>query len=279
MKKALGKRLDTLLPVEGDEILHVETQRILPNPDQPRKGFDEESLKQLAASVSEKGILQPIIVGRNGDGTFTLIAGERRWRAAALSGLMKVPCIVRTAKYNDSLEISLIENIQRQDLNPIETAHAFQRLIDDFDLKQEEVATKVGKDRATVANYLRLLNLPQEIRDMVSQDKLSMGHARAIVSVNDTTKQLEIAKTVIEGNLNVRQTEHLVSNISTTATAPEQPPKQPPPKDPHISNIEQELIKTLGTKVRINHKGKKGKIEIEYYSLDELNRLIDILRI
>ncbi|MBF0345054.1 MAG: ParB/RepB/Spo0J family partition protein [Nitrospirae bacterium] len=286
MKKALGRGLDALLPSEGDEILQVETQRIFPNPNQPRKSFDEEALKQLAASVSEKGILQPIIVSRNGDGTFSLIAGERRWRAAHISGLNKVPCIVRDTKQDDSLEISLIENIQREDLNPIETAKAFQKLIDDFNLKQEEVAVKVGKERATVANYLRLLNLPSEIQDMVSQNKLSMGHARALLSVNDAQLQLEIAKNVIENNLSVRETEALsrpqLSSLSTDGEQKVETGKQEKketPKDPHISDIEQELIKTLGTKVKINHKGKKGKIEIEYYSLDELNRLIDILKI
>ncbi|KJU86723.1 stage 0 sporulation protein J [Candidatus Magnetobacterium bavaricum] len=274
----LGRGLNVLLPVDRDEILHVDPQRIHANPDQPRKDFDEALLMQLAASISEKGILQPIIVARNEDSTFTLIAGERRLRAALRSNLTKVPCIVRDKKHNDSLEISLIENIQRQDLNPIETAHAFQKLVDDFDLKQDEIASKVGKDRATVANYLRLLNLPQEIRTMVSENKLSMGHARAIVSVSDATRQLEIANKIIENNLNVRQTETLVSNISTVAEEPQTPPT-PPQKDPHIFHIEQELIKTLGTKVRIKHKGKKGKIEIEYYSIDELNRLIDIFRI
>lgn len=278
----LGRGLNVLLPVERDGILHVDPQRISPNPDQPRKDFDEESLRQLAASVQEKGILQPIIVTRNDDSSFTVIAGERRLRAAVLCGLTKVPCIVRDKKHNDALEISLIENIQRQDLNPIETARAFQKLIDDFELKQEDIATKVGKDRATVANYLRLLHLPQEVQAMVSEDKLSMGHARAIVSAGSPVQQLDIAGQVIENNLNVRQTEALVAALSTEV-AEKQPPATtattPAQKDPHISNIEQELIKTLGTKVRINHKGKKGKIEIEYYSLDELNRLIDILRI
>ncbi|MBV6341136.1 ParB/RepB/Spo0J family partition protein [Candidatus Magnetobacterium casense] len=278
----LGRGLNVLLPVERDGILHVDPQRISPNPDQPRKDFDEESLIQLAASVREKGILQPIIVNRNDDSSFTIIAGERRLRAAVLCGLTKVPCIVRDKKHNDALEISLIENIQRQDLNPIETARAFQKLIDDFELKQEDIATKVGKDRATVANYLRLLHLPQEVQAMVSENKLSMGHARAIVSAGSPVQQLDIAGQVIENNLNVRQTEALVAALSTEV-AEKQPPATtattPAQKDPHISNIEQELIKTLGTKVRINHKGKKGKIEIEYYSLDELNRLIDILRI
>ncbi|KWT85578.1 ParB/RepB/Spo0J family partition protein [Candidatus Magnetominusculus xianensis] len=275
MKKALGRGLDALIPQEGEEISHVEIEKVFPNPAQPRKHFDEDALAQLASSITAQGVIQPVIVSRNGDGTFMLIAGERRWRASNLAGLKKIPCIIRDKNREDSLEISLIENIQRENLNPIETAAAFQRLIDEFDLKQEEVAVKVGKDRATVANYLRLLNLPAEIKDYIVAGKLTAGHARAILSLSDPGTQLDAAAHVIKSALNVRETEAFCKKLAEDKP----PPKPQPQRDPYIASVEDELIKTLGTKVHINHDGNKGRIVLEYYSLDELNRLIDILRI
>ncbi|MBF0458942.1 MAG: ParB/RepB/Spo0J family partition protein [Nitrospirae bacterium] len=275
MKKALGRGLDALIPQDGEEIHNVEIEKVFPNPAQPRKHFDEGALAQLAASIAAQGVIQPVVVSRNGDGTFTLIAGERRWRASNLAGLIKIPCIIRDKNREDSLEISLIENIQREGLNPIETAAAFQRLIDEFGLTQENVAIKVGKDRATVANFLRLLNLPAEIRDFIVAGKLTAGHARAILSVSGPAAQLDAASHVIKNALNVRETENYCKKIAETKT----PPPQQPLRDPFIASVEEELIKTLGTKVRINHDGTKGRIVLEYYSLEELNRLIDILRI
>ncbi|MBF0488137.1 MAG: ParB/RepB/Spo0J family partition protein [Nitrospirae bacterium] len=276
MKKALGRGLDALIPHEGQEIHDIEIEKIFPNPAQPRKHFDEGALAQLASSITSQGVIQPVVISRNGDGTFTLIAGERRWRASNLAGLKKIPCIIRDENREDSLEISLIENIQRENLNPIETAAAFQRLIEDFGLKQEEVAVKVGKDRATVANFLRLLGLPAEIKELIVAGKLTAGHARAILTVSDPAAQLDAASHVIKNALNVRETEGYCKRL---AEVKEPPRHQPPLKDPFITSVEQELIKTLGTKVNITHDGNRGRIVLEYNCLDELNRLIDILRI
>lgn len=272
MKTALGKGLGSLLPDKTEDIIKIDVDRILPGEQQPRKVFRDEALKELAASIKEKGVLQPIIVSRTGDGTFRLIAGERRWRAAALAGLKKMPAIVKDVSSADSLEIALIENIQREDLNPVETASAFQRLIKDFNLTQEELSARVGKERATVANYLRLLKLPDEIKRFVNDGSLSMGHARAILSVEGRANQLEIARAIIHRGLSVRETESLARKLSSGSKKKTRPKR----KDAQIASLEDRLIRSLGTKVRIYHKGKKGKIEIEYYSLDELDRLLDI---
>ena len=271
MKMALGKGLEALIPERGEEVLHLEISRIFPG-EQPRKIFRDNSLKELAASIKEKGILQPIIVSRVGDGSFRLIAGERRWRAAQIAGLKKIPAIVKNVASKDSLEIALIENIQREDLNPIEEAEAFNRLVKDFNLTQEEVSEKVGKERATVANYLRLLKLPDEIKSLISDSSLSMGHARAILSIEGRANQLQAARRIIKKGLSVREAESLAKN-----GAPKKSKTRSAHKDPQIASLEDKLIKSLGTKVRIQHKGEKGgRIEIEYYSLDELDRLLDI---
>lgn len=271
MKTALGKGLDALIPEKGEEILYIDTDRIRPGKQQPRKFFDEKALKELSASIKEKGVLQPIIVSRTGDGTFNLITGERRWRSAILAGLKKIPALIKNVASKDSLEIALIENIQREDLNPIETAEAFNRLIKEFDLTQEGLADKVGKERATVANYLRLLKLPDEVKTMLYNGSLSMGHARALLSIEGRTIQIEAARKIIKKGLSVREAELLVKKIS-------KPPKVSPTKDPQILSLEEKLIKHLGTRVHILHKRKKGgKIEIEYYSLEELDRLLEIL--
>ncbi|MEO5355690.1 MAG: ParB/RepB/Spo0J family partition protein [Nitrospirae bacterium YQR-1] len=278
MKKALGRGLDALIPVEGEEIHQIEIEKIFPNPSQPRKHFSDESLNQLATSITQQGIIQPIIVSRAGDGTFTVVAGERRWRAAAISGIRKIPCIIRDESSEESFEISLIENIQREELNPIETAAAFLRIIDEQGLTQEELSQKIGKQRATVANYLRLLSLPEEIKSFVISGALSMGHAKAILSLTEQPAQLEAAHTVVKNALSVRETENLCKKLSTATTTNVKKP-EPPKKDPHIAGVEDELIRSLGTKVRIHHNGKTGRIEIDYYSMDDLNRIIDILRV
>jgi ParB family chromosome partitioning protein len=272
MKAALGKGLNALIPEKGEEVLYLDVDRIMPGKQQPRRVFHEESLKELAASIKEKGVLQPVIVSRTGDGAFNLIAGERRWRASVLAGLKKIPALIKNVASKDSLEIALIENIQREDLNPIETAEAFNRLVKDFELTQEELAAKVGKERATVANYLRLLKLPDEIKTMLYNGSLSMGHARALLSVEGKTHQVETARKIVRGSLSVRETELLAKKILKPAKGGDKK------KDPQISSLEEKLIKHLGTKVHITHKGKKGgKIEIEYYSLDEFDRLLEIL--
>lgn len=275
MKMALGKGLEALIPEKGVEILQLEVSRIFPSTgEQPRKTFKDESLKELAASIKEKGVLQPIIVTRLGDGSFRLIAGERRWRASQIAGLKKIPALVKDVASRDALEIALIENIQREDLNPIETADAFSKLLKDFNLTQEELSERVGKERATVANYLRLLKLPDEIRTLISNGSLTMGHARAILSIEGRAHQVEAARKIMNKGLSVREAEALTRDHDSgrkTKTAKKH-------KDPHTVSLEDKLIKSLGTKVKILHKGKKGgTIQIEYYSLDELDRLLDIL--
>jgi ParB family chromosome partitioning protein len=276
MKTVLGRGLDALIPEKGEEVLHLEISRIFPGSgNQPRKTFREQSLNELAASIKEKGVLQPIIVSRAGDGSFKLIAGERRWRAAQIAGLKKIPALVKNVASKDSLEIALIENIQREDLNPVETAEAFDKLIKDFNLTQEELSERVGKERATVTNYLRLLRLPEDIKTLIADGSITMGHARAILSIDKKAHQLDAARKIIKKGLSVRETESLAKNLSLIA---DKKSKAKQHKDPQIASLEDKLIKSLGTKVRLHHKGKKGgKIEIEYYSLDELDRLLDIL--
>ena len=270
MKTALGKGLDALIPERGEEVIYLDIDRIFPGEQQPRKAFRDDSLRELAASIKEKGVLQPVIVSRVGDGTFRLVTGERRWRATSLAGLKKMPALVRDVASKDSLEIALIENIQREDLNPIETAEAFRKLTTDFHLTQEELSDKVGKDRATIANYLRLLKLPEEIKSLIYNGSLSMGHAKALLAIEGRAHQVEAARNIIKKGLSVRETEALTKKVI-------KPKKVRITKDPQISSLEEKLIRSLGTKVRILHKGKKGKIEIEYYSLEELDRLVEIL--
>jgi len=271
VKTALGKGLDALLPDKGENIINIEVGKILPGKQQPRKVFNEEALKELSASIKEKGVLQPILVSRTGDGSFNLIAGERRWRASVQAGLKKIPAIVKNVDSRDSLEMALIENIQREQLNPIETAEGFNTLMQEFNLTQEELADKVGKERATVANYLRLLKLPFEIKDMIYTGKLSMGHARALLAIEGRNSQIEAARKIVRNGLSVREAELL-------AKKPAKPVRIRPERDPQIASLEEKLIRNLGTKVHILQQNKKkGKIEIEYYSLEELNRLLDIL--
>jgi ParB family transcriptional regulator, chromosome partitioning protein len=271
VKTALGKGLDALIPDRGDNIINIDIDRILPGKQQPRRVFQEEALKGLSDSIKERGVLQPIIVSRTGDGSFSLIAGERRWRASQLAGLKKIPALIKNVASKDALEIALIENIQREDLNPIETAEAFNRLQQDFSMTQEELAGRVGKERATVANYLRLLKLPDEIKDMLYNGALSMGHARALLSVEGRLGQIEAARKIIKKGLSVREAELL-------ARKPIRSVKTAVVRDAQIQSLEERLKQSLGTKVHLIQKNKKrGKIEIEYSSLDELDRLLDIL--
>jgi ParB family chromosome partitioning protein len=275
MKAALGKGLDALIPAGGQEIIEVELHRIQAGASQPRRNFREEPLKELAASIKEKGVLQPVLLKREGDGSFRLIAGERRYRASRLAGLKKIPAILKDAGPEDSLEIALIENIQREDLGPMETARAFQTLVKQFGLTQEQLADRVGKDRATVANYLRLLGLPNEVRKLVDEGALSMGHARAILGIQSRSRQLVAAKKVVKEGLSVREAEGLARRIAAEAEG--KPAKRKARKSPEVRALEEKLIRHLGTKVQVKARGKRGSIEIEYYSLEELERLLDVL--
>lgn len=272
MKAALGKGLESLIPEKGVEILKIDIDKILPNEYQPRKVFKDEALKDLSESIKEKGVLQPVIVSRVGDGSFKLIAGERRWRAAAMAGLKSIPAIIKETSSQDAIEIALIENIQREELNAIETAEAFQRLLKEFSLSQEDLSRRVGKDRATISNYLRILKLPDEIKVFLNDNTLSIGHAKALLTLESRQKQIEAAKEIIKKGLSVRASEALCKRLS-------KPLKQIKRKEklPEVSDLEDRLTRSLGTKVKIKHKEKRGKIEIEYYSLDELDRLLEIL--
>jgi len=266
MKKALGKGLEALIPKKEEILQEIEIERIVPGTSQPRTDFNEEALKELAQSIKEKGIIQPIVVSRVGDGTFRIIAGERRWRASKIAGLEKIPAVIKDVSPVEAVEIALIENIQREDLDPVETATAFDKLIREFNLTQEELSTRVGKDRATIANYLRILKLPQEVRYYLKEGTITMGHAKAILSVEDPQKQIEIAKMVAKKSLSVRQTEEFVKKIHK--------PKPLKEKLAEIEELEERLTSELGSKVKILHKGKKGKLEIFYNSLDELDGIL-----
>ncbi len=270
MKMALGKGLGALIPAEKEGILEIDITKINPNEYQPRRIFKDETIKELASSIKEKGLLQPVIVRRWDDGSFRLIAGERRLRAARIAGLEKIPALVKDVAPREALELALIENIQREELNPLETAEAFQRLIKEFHITQEDLSKRVGKDRATISNYMRLLRLPPEVKAYVADGSLSLGHAKALLQVEGTNTQIDAAKAIIKRGLSVRETERF-------ATEKTRPRKKHPHRDPQIASLENQLIQSLGTKVRLIHKGKAGRIEIEYYSLDELDRLLELL--
>lgn len=274
MKPALGKGLSALIPEQKQSsgILELDINIITPNEYQPRKVFNDKALDDLVSSIKEKGVIQPVIVRRISDRSYELIAGERRWRASKKAGLDKIPAVVKEAAPAEALELALIENIQREDLNPLETAEAFQRLIKDFSLTHEDLSKKVSKDRATVTNYLRILKLPSEVKIWIAEGSLSIGHAKALLQIDDPAAQTAAARKIIKNGLSVREAEALSKKTSTSR------PKPKASRDPQIASLEEKLIQSLGTKVRLLHKSKKGgKIEIEYYSLEELDRLLEIL--
>ena len=278
-RKVLGKGLGALIPEinqydDKDNYVYCNVEDIQPNKFQPRKGFDEAGIEELVVSIKEKGIIQPLIV-RDVGGGYELIAGERRWRAAKRAGITEVPVIVKKASDTEVLELSLIENIQREDLSCLEEAEAYKQLTKEFTLTQEEVAKRVGKDRSTITNYLRLLKLPLEIRNGLSRDVVTMGHARAFLSLETPVQQREAYRQVLKRGLSVRQTENMVRGLKREK-------KNKPlerDKDIHLDAIKNELIKQFGTQVKIvARKGGRGTIEIEFYSLDDLDRIIETLK-
>ncbi|MDO6354281.1 ParB/RepB/Spo0J family partition protein [Caloramator sp. CAR-1] len=273
-KSALGKGLGALIPdAEKDSnVFEVEVSKLFPNEDQPRKKFDEEKINALAESIKVHGVIQPIIVKREGD-FYKIIAGERRWRAAKIAGLKKVPVVEKELSDREVMEISLIENIQREDLSPIEEALAYKRLMEEFQLTQEEIAERVGKSRSAIANTLRLLNLDDRVIEFINDGKLSEGHGKVIVSIEDKEKQYLIAKKVVEEGLNVRQTEKLIKEINNKKVKKEKKIVA------HYKDVEEKLQMFFGTKVKINNNKNKGKIEIEYYSEDDLQRILELLNI
>lgn len=274
MKKGLGKGLGALLGTEEAEnggIMEIRISDIEPNVNQPRKTFDDEKLAALAESIKQHGVVQPLIVQRDGD-TYRIVAGERRWRAARLAGLDTVPVIVRDLSDRQVMEVALIENLQREDLNPIEEAEAYERLISEFGMKQEEVASVVGKSRPAITNSIRLLSLNDEIKSRVISGEISSGHARALLSLDDQKLQLEAMQEIIDKSLSVRETEKLIKQLMT-------PKKQKEKKAPdaEYQAIEERFREIFGTKVRIMNNKKNGKILIEYYSQDELDRIINLV--
>jgi ParB family chromosome partitioning protein len=277
-RQALGKGLGALIPEKGvpegegkKALQQCGIEEVQPNPFQPRKTFSDEQLQELVDSIREKGILQPLLVRRKSDG-YELIAGERRWRAAQRAGLREIPILVRDVSDSEMLELSLIENIQRENLNPIEEAEAYKRLMEQFHLTQEEISKKVGKDRTTIANTVRLLRLPPEIKLSLAEGKITMGHARAFLSLDGVDKQKLLWRRLLSGGLSVRQTESLVKRLRTRSSP------TPRRSNPEWSALVEELQRALGTKVRIVGKRKRGKIEIDFFSPDELDRIIELLR-
>jgi ParB family chromosome partitioning protein len=279
-RPALGKGLSALIPDAPEprvSPVEVDIDRLAPNDFQPRAHADDARLEELTRSIKSNGIIQPIVVRKLGD-RFQIIAGERRWRAAMRAGLARVPVVVRDVapgQERSLLEMALIENIQREDLNPIEEAQAYRRLADDFQLKQDQIADAVGKDRASVANTLRLLKLPDEVRAEVVAGTLSMGHARALLALPTEAEQRRAARDVIARNLSVRETESLVKKI--TDAAPPTAPAAPKPVDVHTRAAEERLRLALGTRVRIVRQGTRGRIEIDFGSEEELIRIYDQL--
>ena len=282
MRRALGRGLDALIPGAGratttsepisgraanDTVVSID--QIRPNPRQPRVEFDEAALAELVASIRIQGVIQPLLVRRLPEGDYELIAGERRLRAAKRAGLTHVPVFSREISDVESLEIALVENIQRDDLSPLEEAAAYQRLIDEFGHTQEEVAERVGKSRSAVANALRLLRLPESIKQDLSRGRLTAGHARVLLSIDDADAQLRASKQIQARRMSVRDAEQLAATRKGAAS--------PVARDPHRGAVERELSTALGTRVRITLKGRGGRIEIEFYSQEELQGLVDRL--
>lgn len=280
-RPALGKGMGALLsaaaPSTSSKYFLCGIEELKPHHNQPRKSFDDEKMAELVASIKEKGVIQPLVV-RRVDDFYQIIAGERRWRAAQKAGLTEVPVTIQDVSEDWALEIALIENIQREDLNAIEEAEAFKHLIENFDLAQEDVAKRVGKSRSAVTNSLRLLRLPDEIRADVLEGTLSMGHARCLLSLDDVDDMLEARGQVVKKGLSVRATEALVKKIKSFEHKDAEPKKETA-KDPQISHLEEILKKNLGTQVKIQPKGKGGKIEISFYSDSELQRILDYMNV
>ena len=276
-KGKLGRGLDSLMAgdeAEGGDVSKLPLDQISPNPFQPRERIDPATLEGLIESIQENGILQPITVRRSAGG-YELVAGERRYRAAQQIGMAEIPAAVRDVTDEKMLELALVENIQREDLNPIEKAKAFRQLIETFQLTQEEAARRLGQDRSTVANFMRLLELPDEIQEFVSRGTITMGHARALLSMTDLKRQLSVCKSIVKDELSVRETERICSPGTRKKSGKK---KKAASKSAHVRDLEEELRVRLGTKVQIADKGGAGKIIIEYYNADDFERIMDRIK-
>ncbi len=277
IKKALGKGLDAFIPeefgiIKEERYAELDIAQLKPNPLQPRMRFDDKSMDELAQSIRESGIVQPVLVVQE-EGHFKIIVGERRWRAAQRAGLKKIPVMIRNLPLAKQLEVSIIENIHREDLNPLEIALAYQKMSQELNYTQQEIADKVGKDRTSITNYMRLLKLPQEIQDALADGRLSMGHARAILALEEPEAQLAAFGKIMNKELSVRNSEKLVNRLK------ERPPRaQRSLEDPDLHTLQEDLIKALGTKVLVSGNRNKGILKIFYFSLDDLNRIFERIK-
>nr|WP_288247188.1 ParB/RepB/Spo0J family partition protein [uncultured Romboutsia sp.] len=276
----LGRGLSALIPdisteIDKKDIITIDLKNIYPNQDQPRRVFDEEKIKILSESIKNYGVLQPIVLKPDDKGKYMIIAGERRYRASKLARKSDIPAVIKDIPMKDIMEIALIENLQREELNPIEEALAYRSLIKNYEVTQEEISEAVGKSRPHITNTLRLLNLPQKIMDMIDQSQITAGHGKALLRVNDENLQLELANKVIAEELSVRATEALAKKICEDNI--KEVPKKSKEKDVFIVDVEEKLRNIFGTKVNISKGKKKGKIEIEYYNEDDLNNIVSML--
>ena len=276
----LGRGLSALIPdingeIDKKDITTIELKNIYPNQDQPRRVFDEEKIKILSESIKNYGVLQPIVLKPDEKGKYMIIAGERRYRASKLARKVDIPAVIKDIPMKDIMEIALIENLQREELNPIEEALAYKSLIKNYEVTQEEISEAVGKSRPHITNTLRLLNLPKQITDMIDQGQITAGHGKAILRLSDENLQIELANKVIAEELSVRATETLAKKI--TEENIKEVPKKVKEKDVFIVDVEERLRNIFGTKVNISKGKKKGKIEIEYYNEDELNNIVSML--
>ena len=276
----LGRGLSALIPdisteIDKKDIITIDLKSIYPNQDQPRRVFDEEKIKILSESIKNYGVLQPIVLKPDDKGKYMIIAGERRYRASKLARKSDIPAVIKDIPMKDIMEIALIENLQREELNPIEEALAYRSLIKNYEVTQEEISEAVGKSRPHITNTLRLLNLPQKIMDMIDQGQITAGHGKALLRVNDENLQLELANKVIAEELSVRATEALAKKICEYNI--KEVPKKSKEKDVFIVDVEEKLRNIFGTKVNISKGKKKGKIEIEYYNEDDLNNIVSML--
>ncbi|MCQ4637451.1 ParB/RepB/Spo0J family partition protein [Anaerovorax odorimutans] len=260
--------------IQARGIDFININDIKPNENQPRKVFDEEKLQELASSIREHGLIQPVIL-RKAEKGYEIVAGERRWRACRKAGLKEIPCIIKELTDEQNMLVAIIENMQREDLNPIEEAEGLNQMIGNFGMTQEEVSKSVGKSRPYITNSLRLLKLPEEVRNFVSEGKLTTGHARAIAGIADKEKQIELAEFTIKGELSVREIEKLIKEEHSPK---KRNPRKKAAKSADVKRVEEDLKHIIGTKVTLNQSGRKGKIEIEYYSREELERLIELLK-
>ena len=280
--RGLGKGLNAIVGadivsevIDRPRAIEIPVDRLSPNPFQPRRSFTEEGLEQLAESIRQHGVLQPIVVRPSGDG-YQLIAGERRWRAAQIAGLQRIPAVVRELDDPGMVQVALIENLQREDLNPIEEASAYRRLMDEFNMTQEQLSSAIGRSRPAIANAVRLLNLPEAIQKAVEERRLSEGHARCLLSISNQGDQLKVAAEIIANGLNVRQAEELVKG-TTQNVSRETIRKRTSEEDPNAVRLTQRLGERLGTRVKLSGSVSKGKLEIEYYSAEDLDRILEII--